>query len=635
MCGIAGILNFSGKPVDHDALLSACQAMRHRGPDDYGIFVDDAPPTPLGFASVRLAVVDPTPAGHQPFLYDRGNYALSFNGEIYNYRELRRELSGKGMRFSTDTDTEVVAASCVQWGENAPSRFNGMFAFAFYDIRQKTGFIVRDHFGIKPLLYRAGHNDCAFASEMSALLELATFDRRIDDEALLHYLHFGYFAAPASVYSAVRRLQPGHLIRFANNRLSEPARYSTLSQGVTRVTHETRAERCRRIRRALYRSVAKRRLADVPLGAFLSGGLDSSIIATHLAQCTPAPITTFSIGYPQHDNYDERHFARMVAHRLGSRHHELSIESRDIVEAVIPVLNHLSEPFGDSSIVPTAIVSHLARQQVTVCLSGDGGDELFGGYWRYLGHESLRTYRRIPQWLRSLIIEPLVNHSRHSKSSAVGNRLRQLRKLLRAECESTVERHLAWSLILSPEARIAILKNSTHDVARNRALNGFRNTCALFASDDALNQILSFDLRYSLPNDMLHKVDLASMLHSLEVRVPFLDPEVVAAAESCPSVIKVNGGRAKQLLVDAYRGLIPDPVLDRGKMGFEVPVGELLRADFKEPFLSTVTKETIESFGLLDYHGIQKVYQDHCEHRVECADLLFAIWSLCWWRSKH
>ena len=397
MCGIAGIISFDGGPVDDDSLTDACATMRHRGPDDSGTFVDFNEHLSIGLAAVRLAVVDPTPAGHQPFLYDDGRYLLAYNGEVYNFRELRRELAAKGWRFCTDTDTEVVAAACACWGRAALRRFNGMWAFAFFDRRGRRGFLARDRFGIKPLLLARAGNRLFFASEMTALRRFGGWKRSLDHDALLHYLRFGYFAAPQTVYTSAFRLGPGESLAFDATGAAEPVRYDQPSPPAACPDY---GQACRLIRDALFHAVARRRIADVPLGAFLSGGLDSAIIATHLAECTPGPITTFSIGYAAHTRYDETPYARLMAKHLGSDHHELRISYREVLDTLEPMLDHLGEPFFDSSLLPTAIVSSLARKHVTVCLSGDGGDELFGGYWRYLGHDSLEGYLRLPAWVR-------------------------------------------------------------------------------------------------------------------------------------------------------------------------------------------------------------------------------------------
>ena len=633
MCGIAGIIDFGGNAIDERRLLAAQQAMVHRGPDDGAFVRESRGDWQVGLAAVRLAILDPTPVGAQPFRY--GNrYLLAYNGEIYNFRELRRELAALGANFRTDTDTEVVAAACAQWGPEALTRFNGMWAFAFVDLERRGGFLVRDRFGIKPLLVACAGRHACFASEMMTLRALGDWPRDVDRSALLHYLSVGYFAAPDTVYEHVRRIGPGEYIAFDERELKAPVRYYDPTQASASREHLSYTEAGERVRHGLSMAVARRRIADVPLGAFLSGGLDSSIVALHLAECTPGPVKTFSIGYVDQPTYDETAFARMMADCLGSEHHELRLCYDDVIETLPAVLDHLGEPFFDSSILPTAVVSRLARQHVTACLSGDGGDELFGGYWRYLGHQSLAGYHALPALLRKWVIEPLVGGAPSAKSSLLANRLRQLRKLLRAAGGRAIDRHLAWSRILAPEAMSIVSATGELDTATQRMVGAYDELTGDLPSGDELNRILAFDLRYNLPGDMLHKVDLASMLHSLEVRVPFLDPEVVETALACPSAYKVSRGLRKRLLTDAYRGYLPDAVLDRPKMGFEVPVGEFLRSRLRDLFYDVVTRERIQSFGMLDYDAVQCVYDAHCRRQADHADLLFALLSLCWWRMR-
>ncbi|MCA9251583.1 MAG: asparagine synthase C-terminal domain-containing protein, partial [Phycisphaerales bacterium] len=370
-----------------------------------------------------------------------------------------------------------------------------------------------------------------------------------------------------------------------------------------------------------------------PLGAFLSGGIDSSIIATHLAECTPGKIATFSVGYAGQRAYDETRYARQMANHIGSDHHELAVTADDVISLIPQLLDHLGEPFFDSSLIPTAMVSQLARKHVTVCLSGDGADELFGGYWRYLGHDSLHMYRRIPAMIRRRVIEPLLALGPRSKRSVVGRRLGQMRKLLWASTASMQARHLAWSQILSRDAMGIIDAKSVTDLTLKHAYQQIESLAGGFADGD-LNQILAFDLQYSLPADMLHKVDIASMRHSLEVRTPFLDHELVEYVLGLPARFKMSRGLRKRLLVDAYRGVIPDAILDRGKMGFEVPVGEFFRRGLREMFLDTVTRERLDGFGVFDSGAVLKLYDDHCAFRGEYTDILFAILSLCWWQMR-
>lgn len=633
MCGIAGVVDFAGRPVAEAALHGACAALRHRGPDDAGVWVHPAGGA-VGLAATRLAVLDPTLAAHQPFLSRDGRFVLVYNGELYNYRALRRELEGAGDTFRTEGDTEVVLSACARWGVEALGRFNGMWGLGFFDTVARTGFLARDRFGIKPLFFARCADRLSFASELGGLAALGIADDTIDPEALVQHLLFGFIAHPATIYRGARRLPPGHLLRFDSQGAQEPQRwFDATAVPAEEGTGEDGATRTR-LRRAIADAVAVRRVADVPLGAFLSGGLDSSIVALHLAEAVGRPIQTFSVGYHAERSYDETPFARMVARQLGTDHHEVMLGEREVLEAIPRILDHLAEPVGDSSIVPTALLSEVARRRVTVALSGDGGDELFGGYWRYLGHDALRAYERIPGWLRRGVVEPLLGRWAATRASGLGNRVRQFRKLVRAAAADPPARHVAWSRILSPEGEGLVANGALLQSVIDMALSRAREATGALARRDPLTRILAFDLQHGLPADMLHKVDLASMMHSLEVRVPLLDPRVVRAAFALPAGCKIDRGQRKAVLRNAYRGRLPDEVLDRPKQGFEVPVGEYLRGPMRAMFHDTVTRAAVESFGILSFDAVTQLYQDHAARRADHADVLFALLSLCWWRGR-
>ncbi len=632
MCGICGIARYDGEPVSEQTLGEACKSLRHRGPDAAGVWVDQNAASTFGLGAVRLAVLDPSPAGHQPMARHGGRYHLAYNGEIYNYRELRRELEADGETFQTTGDTEVVLAACAKWGTDAFHRFNGMWALAFYDSHKRCGFLSRDRFGIKPLFYSNQGKRLTFASELGALRFLGKCGS-VDAQTVVQHLQFGFIAHPRTIYDGVRRLPPGHFINFDSTTTSPPKRYYDAVSVAEKRPTISYSEACSAVRQRLLDAVVGRQVSDVPVGVFLSGGLDSSIIALHASQSTGQKIKSFSVGYAGHDSYNETAYARLVAEALSTEHHNLIFTERDVVEAVPQVLDHLSEPVGDSSIIPTSLVSQFAREHVVVALGGDGGDELFGGYWRYLGHRSREMYERLPTALRSLLIEPALNRLASSKSSRLGNKVRQFRKLLRGRSADVMSRHISWMRILSPEAE-KIFQDAEVCHQLDDELSGIAGGYLRDRSSANLNDVMAFDLAYQLPADMLQKVDLASMMHSLEVRVPFLDHEVAEIAMGLPASYKVHSGLRKQILVDAYRGFLPDEVLDRPKMGFEVPFGELLRGPLREIFSDVVTRSAVDSFDMLDYDGISEVLADHLSRRGEHADLLFALLSLCWWGRK-
>jgi asparagine synthase (glutamine-hydrolysing) len=634
MCGICGIIRLTPEPIDEDRLSRACRAMKHRGPDHTGTWTARTRKTAVGMGVARLVVIDPSPAAHQPMHDPAGRHHLAFNGEIYNYRELRRELLSLGISFVTESDTEVALAACAHWGVGALNRFNGMWGLAYFDSVEQTGFLARDRFGIKPLFYCSDEDSLLFASELPALIELGDWDRSINEQALVQHLQVGYIAQPATIYRHAHRLEPGHVLRFSVSGGAGPESYYAPPFTGEPFGLDQYGEACAQTRRLLSDAVTARRVADVPIGAFLSGGLDSSIVVSHLAAATPGRVQTFSVGHAEHRRYDETRFARIIADRFGTEHHELLLTGDDIVATIPRVLDHLGEPVGDSSIIPTAIVSEFASRHVTVALSGDGGDELYAGYWRYMGHDAMDTYLRLPAGIRRLLLEPVLRLLSASKSSNLGNRVRQLHKLLRAGAGDALHRHITWARILAPEAGDLFLGQEWSQECDARTLERARSLTEGMEGGVALDRILAFDLCYGLPADMLQKVDLASMMHSLEVRLPFLDPAVVAHALACPAAFKLSGGLRKRMLIDAYREHLPDPVLEREKMGFEVPFGEYLRGPLRALFHDVVDRRTVESFGLLDYEVAERIFKEHLNRRTEHADVLFALLSLCWWRRK-
>ena len=665
MCGIAGVIDFRGRPTDRDALAASQQALAHRGPDDRGIQVFTADGMSAALVHTRLAVLDLSPAGHQPFTDPAGRYALTYNGEIYNFLDLRRELEGD-YPFRTRCDTEVLLAAMARWGREGLHRLRGMWAFAFLDLHGRTGWLARDRFGVKPLYYaieqgRDGRPArLCFASEMRALMPLLPDSGRrlrIDRVALHAYLSLGFIPHPWSIYQQVRKLPPGHILPFDANGPQPVERYYRIRPG--RPPADYRDAQCR-LRELIAEAVAVRRIADVPLGAFLSGGLDSSVIVAELARAG-GTVKTFSIGYAEHDAYDETHYARLVAERFATQHHVFRLTCREVIEAIPPLLDHIAEPFADASLIPTSLVSRCTRRHVTVALSGDGGDELFAGYWRYLGHAYLRRYRRLPSWLRRRLLEPILAAAPSARSTRWLNRLRQARKLLRASGGDAFERHSAWARIGEADLADRLLnraaaepsvptdvasadgdplQQASRECSPSRGFDPavcLRAACNEIAPEltapDELSPLLLADLAVSLPADMLHKVDLASMRYALEVRVPLLDPAVVEFAASLPIEWRLGPARAgsqKRILRDAYRDLLPPEVLARRKMGFEVPVGEFLRNELRELYHETVRPDVLESLGIRP-DVAASLYEEHASRREDRADILYALLVLCHW----
>lgn len=633
MCGIAGIIDFRGRAVEPAILERLRRSLAHRGPDDAGDWSFQAPGFSVALVHTRLAVIDPTPQARQPMTSPDRRYAITYNGELYNYRTLARELPGP---LKTPSDTEVVLQSCIHWGPAALTRFDAMWALAFVDTVERRGHLSRDPFGIKPLYYTVSDDRLIFASELRALRRVPGLSLEIDPHALACYLNLGYIPHPRTIYRDVFKLPPGHRLDFDAAGVGEPERFFHLSE--PSAASPPYAEAVRELRGRIESAVAAQRVSDVPLGAFLSGGLDSSIVVACLARAAGPRVKTFSIGYREHPRYDETRYARLLADRYGTEHQAFQLGFRDVLEAVEPMLDHLGEPFADSSLLPTALVSRYTREHVTVALSGDGGDELFGGYWRYLGHHYLDRYHRLPKLIRKAIIEPLLRRLPAARSTPLLNRLRQARKLLDGDYPDPFDRHLAWARYMDNDLAAELLGRNAAEQLAQDLHDMYRHAPAQWyvqESDgrDELTRILLADLAIGLPGDMLFKVDTASMFHGLEVRVPLLSVEVVNFAAALPIEYKIAGSNGKRILRDAFANDLPAPILQRKKMGFEVPVGEFLRNELRDFYRDTVTNAALGDLNI-DPLIAARLFDDHLHRRADHADLLWSLLVLTRWAVR-
>lgn len=641
MCGIAGIVDFRGRAVDDGMLRAMAGCLAHRGPDDVGTWHHQADGFSVGFAHTRLAVIDPSADAHQPMIHGAGRYAITYNGELYNFRQLRERLPGP---FRTQSDTEVALRACAEWGPDAIGHFDAMWAMAFVDTAGRCGHLSRDPFGIKPLYYAFHDHRLVFASELSAIRRVPDLPLEIDPDGVAVYLNLGFIPHPRSIYRGVSKLPPGHRLCFEADRPRDPEPYhKPVGSGGADTAAERHVpsfdEAARQVRERVESAVLSQRIADVPLGAFLSGGIDSSIVVACLARAGARPIQTFSIGYADHPRYDETAYARLVARHLGTEHHAFQLTFRDVLEIVEPVLDHLGEPFADSSLMPTSLVSRYTREHVIVALSGDGGDELFGGYWRYLGHAYLERYRRLPGLLRKGMIEPLLRLLPSARSTPSLDRLRQARKLLRGDHPDPIDRHLAWARIMDDNIAAGLLGEHRASRALNELRDAYRRAASGNASgsplspSSVLNGILRADMAIGLPADMLHKVDIASMLHGLEVRVPLLSRDLVEYVTSLPIEYRIQGKQTKRVLRAAFCDVLPAAVIQRGKMGFEVPVGEFLRRELADLYRDTVTSGSLRDLGI-DPPTAQAAYTDHAGRRADHTELLWSLLVLCGWHRR-
>ncbi|MCA9751617.1 MAG: asparagine synthase (glutamine-hydrolyzing) [Gemmatimonadetes bacterium] len=623
MCGIAGIVGRADHRPDGDLLRRMAERIVHRGPDEDGFFVANG----IGLAFRRLRIVD-LETGSQPMTNEDGNVRVVFNGEIYNHRELREWLEGRGHRFTSRSDTEVLVHLWEELGPDLVHRLNGMFAFAIWDANQRSLFLARDRVGIKPLLFAETKDGLVFGSEMGSILEAEGVDDRLDEVAVHQHLAWGAVAAPRTILAGVRRLEPGHGLLWRDGGFEVERYWHPLDADVER-PRDFRAA-AKRLRELLEDSIRLRRLADVPLGAFLSGGVDSTAIAGLLA-AHGGDVSTFSIGFADDPVFDETPWARDAAAFHRTRHHERQLDASAIRDVLPHVLDSLDEPFGSSSILPAFVVSRETRQELTVALSGDGADELFAGYEKYKGEAYRRSWQKVPSPLRRHVAEPILRSLPASRDSRLGEFGRKAHRFLDGIHGDPAERHDRW-MRFAPADEICTLlgtpfSNPTLDLVRE-----VQSDWDARGGDDSLNRTLFTDLRLALPTDMLRKVDTASMLNSLEVRVPFLDHRVVEFALRLPGEWKMRGTERKLVLREAVRDLLPPSVRRRPKAGFEVPFGEWLKTSLADVFWDTVSGDGDIP---LDPTTIRRWYDEHRSGKAERAKVLWAVFTLRWWERRR
>jgi asparagine synthase (glutamine-hydrolysing) len=552
MCGISGIITTDGVPLDPKTIEEMTERLRHRGPDDGGVWLGGGGDVQVGLGARRLSIIDTSARGHMPMVSADGRLRITYNGEVYNFKEIRRELESLGHIFKSGTDTEVVLTAYGQWGVNCLQRFNGMFAFAIWDERDHSLFIARDRLGVKPLHYATWAGNFAFASEIKSLLTIPSLPREIDLEAIDLYLSFRVIPQPYTIFRSVRKLAPGNYLTWKDGQIRQQA-YWELSGGVNgngsdhsgRSSSEDVNSIKAELNRLVEDAVRLRLVSDVPLGVLLSGGIDSSVIASLMARLSGSRIKTFTMGFLEAKGalhgYDESAAARQTAEYLGSEHHEL-LATAELVRDTIPeALDHCDEPFATSSVIPTFLISKLARADVAVALTGDGPDELFAGYRAYLLEPLANAYMRVPTLLRKSLLEPAILSLPASDASPL---MRNIRRTQRFVC----------SLDSDPAKRFFRLSNKFHDVPAGEIYDpAFRSLSWELAegmyrqcyeqsrfNGDRINPMLYVDSKIKLADHILTKVDMMSMKVGLEVRSPFLDYRVVELAFRIPGSLKIN-----------------------------------------------------------------------------------------------
>ncbi len=625
MCGIYGLVALRDDADCDPALLDAMSRItHHRGPDDEGRHVDRG----LAMGMRRLSIIDLN-TGHQPIANEDETIWTVCNGEIYNFRELRQNLQSHGARFRTGSDTEVLVHLYERHGTGFVRQLLGMFGFAIWDSVRRRLVVGRDRLGIKPIYYVEHEGRLAFASEIKTLLTIPGLSRAIDPGALQDYLSLGYSGNDQTLFKGIRKLPPASLLVCENGSVRIETYWEAPADADETLDEPQWAER---LRAAMEAAVVSEMVSDVPLGAFLSGGIDSSAIVAFMARHSDRPVKTYSIGFKgdaASEVYNELPYARLVADRFATDHHEIIV--RPDVARLLPKLAwHLDEPVADSASVTTYLVSEFARRDVTVILSGVGGDELFGGYNRYLGDYYAGRYQRVPAWVRNAVIAPLVQimpSDRHGRFSSVA---RYARLFVASSDLPFEQRYRSYVQVFGAESLERLLK-----AGRKGRVDCLSEAFARAAGGDGLNRLMRVDLMTQMPNDLLMLTDKMTMAASLECRVPLLNHELVELAARIPASLRIDGNNLKSLMKRALEGVLPPEILERKKRGFGAPIGAWLKRDLQPMIGRFLSRKVVEGRGLLSWPLIEETIGLHMANREDHTDHLMALLNLEIWAQIH
>lgn len=621
MCGIAGFIDLE-RPTASDATSSIlhrmCQIIRHRGPDDQGTYLSDG----VALGMRRLSIID-LAGGHQPISGEDGSVTIVFNGEIYNFLELKPKLQALGHIFKTHSDTEAIVHAYEEFGPKCVEHLRGMFSFAIWDAKSRTLFVARDRVGKKPLYYATTPDGTfVFGSELKSLLEHPDVQRELDPSALDAYLTLGYVPDPLSIFRNINKLPPGHYLTFSEAGLKVTRYWDFRFEPDTKRSEE---DYLAELRELLDESVRLRLISDVPLGAFLSGGIDSSTVVAMMARHMGQPVKTFSIGFHE-DSFNELKYARLTAQKFGTDHHEFFV-TPDICSIVDELVWHFDEPFADSSAIPTYMVSKLARDHVTVVLSGDGGDELFAGYTRYVVDRKREGFARLPKPLRESVMRPLSQRLPHATWG---------RNYLHNVSLDPISRYLDSVSVFT-----SLNRNSLYSADFKSRLGSTSYVSTLFndlvnqvGTGESLDQLLYLDSKTYLPGDILTKVDRMSMAVSLEARAPLLDHKLIDFVTGIPAGLKLSGFETKYLLKKAVKDLVPSEILNRPKQGFGVPIQEWINQQLRSRVRETLTEPRSRQRGYLNVQYIDVLLDEHERGRRDHSMGLWALFMLELWHRQ-
>ncbi len=632
MCGITGIFAFNlvGK-FNLVNIAAATKVLEKRGPDNQAIYHDEF----VGLGHRRLSIIDTSAVANQPMWDETKRYCIIFNGEIFNFLELKKELQQKGITsFFSDSDTEVLLKLFILEKERCLNKLNGFFAFCVYDKQERSFFLARDRYGVKPLFYQFDEDKFLFASEMKSILAYG-IEKELDYTSLHIYLQLNYIPAPRTIFKNVKKLLPGHYIEVYRHHSTLHNYYSISRQPTDDSRQSTYEQAKRKFKQLLEASVQRRLISDVPLGAFLSGGIDSSVVAG-LAAKHKSNLHTFSIGFRDEKFFDETNYARLVAKHFNTEHTVFSLTNNDLYEHVNSILDYIDEPFADSSAINVFILSKETSKHSTVALSGDGADELLAGYNKHAA-----AYRAIhPGWKESLVASllPLWKSFPQSRNNFLSNKARQLQRFAEGMKLSSKERYWHWASFASHEKALQLFSDQSKNNFDQQEFERYKSDLlSTIPAKETINDVLLTDMNLVLPNDMLMKVDLMSMANSLEVRSPFLDFELVNFAFTLPDDFKVNPAIRKRILQDAFRDFLPKELYNRPKKGFEVPLLKWLRKEMKSLIEDDLLSEKfIREQNIFDYPAIAQLKKQLFSSNP--GDVHARIWALIvfqWWWRKY
>lgn len=636
MCGIAGIVAYNEKGKSYfPTIKNAIECLNKRGPDATGFFLHGN----VSLAHARLSVIDTSTLASQPMTDSSGRYTILLNGEFFNYKEHRSFVEQNGYRLKSDSDTEVLLYLYLIEKEECLKRINGFFAFAVYDKEEESLFLARDRFGVKPLLIYRDDDKFMFASEMKALM-LMGIPKTLDQASLFTYLQLNYIPGPDSIFKKVKKVEPGSYLKI-ESRSSQTAVHNSLYYQIPIATDLTRTslpydQQQKKLFGLMEASVQRRLIADVPLGAFLSGGIDSSVVVALAARHTQN-LNTFSIGFRDEPMFDETKYATLVAKKCGTTHTVFELTNDDLFHHLFSVLDYLDEPFADSSALAVYILSKYTRKHVTVALSGDGADELFGGYNKHAAEVRIRNQDATTRFIR--ILSPLLNILPQSRQHKQSNRIRQLKRFADGMNLSAKERYWRWAGFADENQvqKMLVREGNGNEENNVEYLRRKTNSLKFIRDDGDLNDVLYTDMHLVLVNDMLTKIDMMSMANSLEVRTPFLDYEVVNFAFSLPLSSKVDASGRKKIVRDAFRKLLPEEIYSRPKQGFEVPMLNWFRNELKSLITDDLLSDTfISEQGIFNVEAIINLKRKLFSNSP--GDSQAQVWALVvfqyWWKRN-